>query len=109
MFEGAWSVNSSPEAKAYYDKLKAYMGSGDNIDFWGALIYRAQLEYFQQAIEKAGTLNQDKIAEVMRTEHFKTSMSPDTFFDGTQLFDISSYTGQIGQWQNGRSRGHRRG
>lgn len=99
MFEGAWSVHSSPDAQAYYDKLKAYMGSGDNIDFWGAIIYRAQLEFFQQAIEKAGTLDQDKIAEVMRTEHFKTVMG-DTFFTN-QLLDVSSYYGQIGQWQNG--------
>lgn len=99
MFEGAWSVHSSPEAQAYYDKLKAYMGSGDNIDFWGAIIYRAELEFFQQAIEKAGTLDQDKILEVMKTEHFKTAMG-DTFFTN-QLLDVSSYYGQIGQWQNG--------
>jgi len=100
MFEGAWSVNSTPEAQTYYDKLKAFLGSGDNIDFWGAIIYRAELEFFQQAIEKAGTLDQDKVAEVMRTEHFPTAMSPDTFFTN-QIFDISSYDGQIGQWQNG--------
>jgi len=99
MFEGAWSVHSSPDAQAYYDKLKAYMGSGDNIDFWGAIIYRAELEFFQQAIEKAGTLDQDKILEVMKTEHFKTVMG-DTFFTN-QILDVSSYYGQIGQWQNG--------
>ena len=100
MFEGAWSVNSSPEAKAYYDKLVNFMGTDENVDFWGAIIYRAELEFFQQAIEKAGTLDQDKIAEVMRTEHFTTVMSPDTFFTN-QIFDNSSYAGQIGQWQNG--------
>ena len=100
MFEGAWSVNSSPEAKAYYDKLVEFMGTDENVDFWGAIIYRAELEFFQQAIEKAGTLDQDKIAEVMRTEHFPTVMSPDTFFTN-QIFDNSSYAGQIGQWQNG--------
>jgi branched-chain amino acid transport system substrate-binding protein len=99
-FVGAWSVKSTPEAQAYYDKLKAFMGSGDNIDFWGAIIYRAELEHFQQSIEKAGTLNQDAVAEVMRTEHFPTAMSPDTFYTN-QIFDISSYDGQIGQWQSG--------
>jgi branched-chain amino acid transport system substrate-binding protein len=100
MFEGAWSVNSSPDAQAYYDHLKEYMGSGDNIDFWGAIIYRAELEFFQQAIEEAGTLNQDAIAEVMRTAHFSTVMSPDTFFTN-QMLDNSCYMGQIGQWQGG--------
>jgi branched-chain amino acid transport system substrate-binding protein len=100
MFEGAWSVNSSPEAKAYYDKLVDFMGTDENVDFWGAIIYRAELEFFQQAIEKAGTLDQAAIAEVMRTEHFPTVMSPDTFFTN-QIIDVSSYAGQIGQWQNG--------
>ncbi|MHB8868807.1 MAG: amino acid ABC transporter substrate-binding protein [Thermoleophilia bacterium] len=100
MFEGAWSVNSSPEAKAYYDRLGEFMGSTENVDHWGAIIYRAQLEFFQQAIEEAGTLDQAKIAEVMRTAHYKTTMSPDTFFTD-QIFDPSSYAGQIGQWQSG--------
>ena len=36
----------------------------------------------------------------MRTEHFKTIMSDDTFFTN-QILDVSSYAGQIGQWQNG--------
>lgn len=100
MFEGAWSINSSPEAKAYYERLEEFMGSNENLDHWGAIIYRAQLEFLQQAIEEAGTLDQAKIAEVMRTAHYKTTMSPDTFFTN-QIFDVSSYAGQIGQWQSG--------
>ncbi|MHB0979333.1 MAG: amino acid ABC transporter substrate-binding protein [Thermoleophilia bacterium] len=100
MFEGASSPNSGPEVKAYYDKLEAYAGTNENIDYWGAIIYRAELEFFQQAIEKAGTLDQAAIAEVMRTEHFATSMSPDTFYTN-QIMDVSSYNGQIGQWQAG--------
>jgi branched-chain amino acid transport system substrate-binding protein len=100
MFEGAWSVHSTPEAKAYYDKLIAYLGGPANVDFWGSLILRAQLEFFQQAIEQAATLDQDKIAEVMRTAHFKTSMTDDFFFT-SQILDNSSYAGQIGQWQKG--------
>ena len=64
------------------------------------LIYKAQLDFFGQAIEKAATLDQMKVAEVMRTEHFKTLMSDDTFFTN-QILDVSCYAGQIGQWQNG--------
>ena len=108
MFEGAWSVNSSPDAKAYYDKLKAFMGSGDNIDFWGAIIYRAELEFFQQAIEKAGTLNQDKIAEVMRTEHFKTVHEPDTFYTQPDLRHLFVRRPDRPVAERG-GRGHRRG
>lgn len=100
MFEGAWSINSSPEAAAYAERLKEFLEDDANIDFWGALIYRGQLEMFQQAIEKAGTLDQLKIAEVMRSEHFETILG-DTFFDPNQILNQASYPGQIGQWQNG--------
>jgi branched-chain amino acid transport system substrate-binding protein len=100
MYIGAWSVNSSPEAKAYYDKLVEFLGGPQNVDFYGNLLSRAQLEFFQQAIEQAATLDQDKIAEVMRTAHFPTVMSPDTFFTN-QILDLSCYSGQVGQWQNG--------
>jgi len=98
-FEGAWSVNSSPEAAAYYERLKEFLGDDQSIDFWGALQYRGQLEFFQQAIEKAGTLDQEKVAEVMRTEHFPTVVG-DTYFDATQSWPQAVYPGQIGQWQN---------
>ncbi len=99
-FEGAWTYEQNAEVKAYYDKLSAFVGGPANVDFWGALIYRAQLEYFQQAIEQAATLKHEGVAEVMRTAHFKTTMSDDTFFTN-QILDASSYAGQIGQWQNG--------
>ena len=107
-FEGAWSLKQNADVKAYYDKLAAFVGGPANVDFWGALIYRAQLEFFQQAIEKAATLDQTKIAEVMRTAHFKTVMSDDTFLTN-QILDVSCYAGQIGQWQNGVPAGHRPG
>ena len=93
-------TSRTPTVKAYYDKLAAFVEGPANVDFWGALIYRAELEFFQQAIEKAGTLDQAKIAEVMRTAHFKTMMADDTFMTN-QILDKSSYAGQIGQWQNG--------
>ncbi|NLO28859.1 MAG: ABC transporter substrate-binding protein [Actinobacteria bacterium] len=99
-FEGAWTYEQSPEVKAYYEKLAAFVGGPANVDFWGSLIYKAQMELFQQAIERAASLDHQKIAEVLRTEHFKTLMSDDTFFTN-QLLDASSYSGQIGQWQNG--------
>jgi len=100
MFEGAWSPKSTPAAKEYTDKFIAEFGP-EHIDYWGALIYRAELEFFQQAIETAATLDQDKIADVMRTQHVKTVMSDDTFMNPFQILDNSSYAGQIGQWQNG--------
>jgi branched-chain amino acid transport system substrate-binding protein len=100
MFEGAWSYTQNDTVKAWYDKLVAFVKGAGNVDFWGALIYRAELEFFQQAIEKAGTLDQAVIADVMRTAHFKTTMSADTFLT-SQILDRVSYAGQIGQWQAG--------
>jgi branched-chain amino acid transport system substrate-binding protein len=99
-FEGAWSPKQSPEVKAYYDTLVAFVGDKANVDFWGPLIYRTELDFVQQAIEKAATLNHEAIAEVLRTAHFKTLMSDDTFMTN-QILDRSCYAGQIGQWQNG--------
>ena len=100
MFEGAWSIHSTPTAKDYYDKLAAFVGA-PNVDFWGGLEYRGQLEAFQQAIEQAGTLDQTVIADVLRKGHFKTSMTDDFFFDANQILNVASYPGQIGQWQKG--------
>jgi branched-chain amino acid transport system substrate-binding protein len=100
MFEGAYSIHSTPTAKDYTDKVAAFVGA-PNVDYWGTLLYRAQLEAFQQAIEQAGTLDQTKVADVLRKGHFKTSMTDDFFFDANQILNVASYAGQIGQWQKG--------
>jgi branched-chain amino acid transport system substrate-binding protein len=99
-FEGAWTPKMNADVDAYYKKLSDFVEGKANVDFWGSLQYRAELEFFQQAIEQAATLDQPKIAEVMRTAHFKTTMTDDFFFTN-QILDVSCYSGQIGQWQNG--------
>ena len=100
MFEGAWSPAQNAEVKTYYDNLVAFVGDKANVDFWGPLIYRSELQFIQQCIEAAGTLNHEAIAEQLRTAHFPTLMSEDTFMTN-QLLDRSCYPGQLGQWQNG--------
>ncbi len=100
MFEGAWSPKTSPEAQAYYERFQQQVGGKDNVDFWGPLIYGAELQFIQKCIEEAATLDHEKIAEVLRTAHHPTIMSPDTFMTN-QILDRSCYAGQIGQWQNG--------
>jgi branched-chain amino acid transport system substrate-binding protein len=99
-FEGAWSPKSSPAAQAYYDKWVKFVGDKANTDFWGPLIYGAELQFIQACIEQAATLDHQKIAEVLRTAHHKTIMSDDMFMTN-QFLDRSCYAGQIGQWQNG--------
>ena len=101
-FEGAWTPKQTPAIQDYYsNKLVPFVQGPANVDFWGALIYRAELEFFQQAIQEAATLDQAKVAEVMRKAHYKTIMSDDTFMNPIQILDNSCYAGQIGQWQNG--------
>jgi branched-chain amino acid transport system substrate-binding protein len=102
--EGAWNKNSSPELAAFAEKLTALVGMG-NQDWWGANVYYAQLEYLKQAIEKAASLDTDKILEVYRTTHFQTLLG-DMYWDiqgenGGGLLPQEVYSGQIGQWQSG--------
>jgi branched-chain amino acid transport system substrate-binding protein len=101
MFEGAWNTKSSPEAKAFAEKLIAFNKDDPNfgMDWWGHLPYYSGLEVLQQAIEKAGTLDNAKLIEYIKNNHFQTVMG-DTFFTNQEL-DASCYQGQIGQWQNG--------
>jgi len=96
--EGAWNVKSSPAAKAFVDRYTARYPA-DTLDWWGHNVYWAGLQVFQQAIEKAGTLDQKKIREVLVSEKFDTILGP-TWFEN-QLLAKECYQGQIGQWQKG--------
>ena len=105
MGEGAWNCKSSPGAKEFCDKFTARY-SPDIIDWWGHLMYWGVLQFFQQAIEKAGTLDQKKIRDVMATEKFNTVLGP-TWYQmsaggsGGGMLAVEAHPGQIGQWQKG--------
>jgi branched-chain amino acid transport system substrate-binding protein len=102
---GAWSIHSSPALAELRDKMlnsPVLVAAGfneSNMDYWGHAFYWAGLEMFRQAIEKAGTLDNKKVAEVLKTEHFQTVLG-DTWFDN-QLLAVECHPGQVGQWQNG--------
>jgi branched-chain amino acid transport system substrate-binding protein len=104
--EGAWNAKSSAAAAAFAAKVEPLVGGPGNMDWWGSIVYQATLEYFAQAITKAGTLDNDKILEVYRTTHFQTLIG-DTYWDifgngkGGGLLPQACYLGQIGQWQKG--------
>jgi branched-chain amino acid transport system substrate-binding protein len=104
MAEGAWNAHSSPELAEYADAFTAVVGMG-NQDWWGGHLYYAILQYFQQAVEYAGTLDTEAVLEVYRTQHFDTVLG-DTYWDiqgenGGGLLPFECYVGQIGQWQSG--------
>ncbi|MGA9350995.1 MAG: amino acid ABC transporter substrate-binding protein [Anaerolineae bacterium] len=93
-----FSPKQSAAAKALADKL--YTGKPEELqDWWGHPLYWAALEFWKAAIEKAGTLDQKVIRDIMATEQFDTILGP-TWFEG-QLMAKECHTGEIGQWQNG--------
>jgi branched-chain amino acid transport system substrate-binding protein len=97
---GAWSIHSSPALNDLHEKLlKRPNFTEANMDYWGHAFYVAGLEMFKQAIEKAGSLDNKKVAEVLKTEHFNTVLG-DTWFDH-QLTAVECHPGQDGQWQSG--------
>jgi branched-chain amino acid transport system substrate-binding protein len=103
MFEGAWNCKSSPAAAEFCDKFIGRYGEAI-VDWWGHLPYYGGLQFFEQAIEKAGTLDQAAIRDIMATSTFDTVLGPtwfDMFGDGGGLLDVACYAGQIGQWQSG--------
>jgi branched-chain amino acid transport system substrate-binding protein len=93
---GAWNAKSSPGAKELVDKFVARFGVEP--DYWGGLYYWSSLQHFQQAIEKAGTLDQKKIRDVMAKERFDTALGP-FWYDENRYF--VNHPGEIGQWQKG--------
>lgn len=112
---GAWNRGSSPALSEFADKLETTFGDngmaafGDPeafTDWWGGAFYWAALQCFEQAIEKAGTLDQAKIRDIMATEHFDTILG-DTWFDmtaegaGGGLLSKDCHPGEVGQWQSG--------
>jgi branched-chain amino acid transport system substrate-binding protein len=113
MCEGAWNRKSSAGANELADKIVAAVGPagmaafGDEeafVDWWGALVYYSALQYFQQAIEQAASLDSDDVKAVMETAHFQTALG-DMWWDiqggtGGGLLPQACYAGQIGQWQN---------
>jgi branched-chain amino acid transport system substrate-binding protein len=93
---GAWNAKTSPGAKELVDKFVARFKVEP--DYWGGLYYWSSLQHFQQAIEKAGTLNQKKIRDVMAKEKFNTALGP-FWYDKDRYF--VNHPGEIGQWQKG--------
>ena len=112
---GAWNRKTSPACNELADKQVAAFGDmgmaafGDEeafIDWWGGAFYWAALQCLEQAVEKAGTLDQAVIRDTMATEHFDTALG-DTWFDmtaggeGGGLLAKECHPGQVGQWQSG--------
>ena len=94
---GAWNAKSSAGAKKFADHYKQVTGK-DMGNYWGSLYFYSAMEHFKQAIEKAGTLDQKKIRDIMAKEKFDTALGP-FWYDERQI--SANHPGEIGQWQSG--------
>ena len=89
---------SSTALNALADKL--YTGQKEDInDWWGHPLYWAGLDMWKAAIEKAGTLDQTKIRDILAAEHLNTVLGDTWFTNG--LLAKETHPGEVGQWQSG--------
>jgi branched-chain amino acid transport system substrate-binding protein len=95
MGSGAWNEKVSPAAKQFKEAYTKKF----NVEpaYWGPLFFYSACQFFEQAIETAGTLDQTKIRDVIATKTFTTAMGPMKFVNG---FNTTT-PGEIGQWQKG--------
>ncbi len=94
----SWNRKSSPALNALADKL--YTGKPEDAqDWWGQSFYWAGLDMWKAAIEKAGSLDNTKIRDILATEHFQTVLG-ETWFD-KGLLNKETHPGEVGQWING--------
>jgi branched-chain amino acid transport system substrate-binding protein len=95
MGAGAWNEKVSAAAKQFRDEFTKRWKAEP--EYWGTLFYYSSLQFFGQAIEEAGTLDQTKIRDVMASKTFETAMGPMKFQKGVN----TNHPGEVGQWQNG--------
>ncbi len=95
---GAWNEKSTPELADFAARFDARYTKAA-MDWWGGAPYYSTLQALGQAIEKAGTLDQEKVLEALNTERFDT-ISGEWYYD-SQLPAVECYPGMLGQWQSG--------
>lgn len=100
---GAYNSKSSPAIADWIDRFVDLYGL-ELMDWWGGAFYYAILEFFGQAIEEAGTLDQAVIRDVMASSTFETILGDtwyEMFGDGGGLLAKECHPGEVGQWQDG--------
>jgi len=84
---------------------KLYDGKPEELqDWWGHCLYWAALDVWKAAVEQVGTIDQDKLRDVLATTKLDTVLGPTWFTmfgDGGGLMAKECHPGEIGQWQNG--------
>jgi len=95
---GGWNPNSSPEAKDYFEKYKKL--NKIEPDYWSSSYGYATYQIYEQAIEKAGTLDRNKVREALANETFRKTAAGniELKFENQFTKRVPSY---YGQWQKG--------
>ncbi len=94
---GAWNEKSSEGARKFSNHYKEVTGK-EMGNYWGSIFFYSAMQHFEQAVEKAGTLDQKKIRDIMATHTFDTVLGP-FWYDKRRIF--VNHPGEIGQWQDG--------
>jgi branched-chain amino acid transport system substrate-binding protein len=96
---GGFDPNAAPESKDYFEKFQKV--NGFEPDYYSAPWGYASYQILEQAIEKAGTLDRDKVRDALATETFtNTAAGKIAFkFQNHFNFELPSY---YGQWQKGK-------
>jgi branched-chain amino acid transport system substrate-binding protein len=96
MGAGAWNPQvQTDDAQGYFDRHVAMAGAEP--DRWASAACYASGQILQQAIEAAGTLDPAAVQEAIATGEFNTILGTVKFVNQFN----TTYTGNIGQWQNG--------
>ena len=96
MAPGGWNPGLPfPKAKQYYDKFLKLHGRPPDY-FSGPYLYAA-FEIWEQAIEKVGFKDREKLRNVIASETFDTVVGPVKYVD---QFNVN-HPSLVGQWQGG--------
>jgi branched-chain amino acid transport system substrate-binding protein len=97
MGAGAWNPKVPyTGAKDFWDRMTAF-STAAGTDWYGNAFCYAANQVLQQAIEKTGTIDKEKIKDAMASQTFDTVLGQVKFVN---QFNIQS-PGEVGQWQNG--------
>jgi branched-chain amino acid transport system substrate-binding protein len=94
---GGWDP-SVPGAQDYFDRHVAV--TGQEPDRWASPLTYASLQMLQQAIEKVGEIDRERITEVLANDTFDTIVGP-IKLEGNRL--VPQWW--VGQWQDGDFKG----
>ncbi len=97
MGAGAWNPKVPyTGAKDFWDRMTAF-STAAGTDWYGNAFCYAANQVLQQAIEKTGTIDREKIKDAMASQTFDTVLGQVKFVN---QFNIQS-PGEVGQWQKG--------